>query len=184
MIQNFTTMGSYHFTQPVNAFDLCSVGFLVQDDPAHFAWGCVTQLHVVLLCVGTQNPQIHPTKQRLAYALVFAFLPVCALPLVEWCSASWAVLLTMLAAYPRGAGHVVVGHRRRLHRFQGLVGCVAPAGITNNDKSRAELQIPLSDLWGGVHQSVVNPISLHSWMPCAAQGTRVLHSFPLELISD
>ena len=52
------------------------------------------------------------------------FLPVCALPLVERRRAPGAVLLAVLVAQPSGARHVVVGHRRRLHRLQSLVGRV------------------------------------------------------------
>lgn len=57
----------------------------------------------------------------------FFYLPVCALPLVERRSASGAVLLPVQAAESGGAGHVVIGHRGRLHRLQGLVGCVTSA---------------------------------------------------------
>lgn len=53
-------------------------------------------------------------------------LPVCALPLVERRCASGAVL-AVLAAQSGGAGHVVVRHRRWLHRLQGLEGRVASA---------------------------------------------------------
>lgn len=52
---------------------------------------------------------------------------MCALPLVERRRAAGAVLRAVLAAQSGGAGHVVVGHRRRLHRLQGLKGRVAPA---------------------------------------------------------
>ena len=45
-----------------------------------------------------------------------------ALSLVDGGRAAGAVLV----AEPGGAGHVVVGHRRRFHRLQGLVGRVAP----------------------------------------------------------
>lgn len=48
-------------------------------------------------------------------------VPVCALPLAERRRASRAVL----GAQAGGAGHVVVGHRGRLHGLQGLVGRVA-----------------------------------------------------------
>lgn len=59
-------------------------------------------------------------------ALFFPHLPVCALPLVERRRASGAVL-AVLAAKPGRAGHVVIRHRRRLHRLQGLEGRVASA---------------------------------------------------------
>lgn len=61
-----------------------------------------------------------------------------ALPLVERGRASGAVLLAVLAAEPRRAGHVVVGHRGRLHRLQGFVGRVAPAHThtQRNDESK------------------------------------------------
>lgn len=50
-----------------------------------------------------------------------------SLPLVQGRRAPGAVLLPVLAAQPGGARHVVVGHRRRLHRLQGLEVCVASA---------------------------------------------------------
>lgn len=59
-------------------------------------------------------------------------LPVCALPLVERRRASGAVLLALLAAESRRAGHVVVGHRGRLHRLQGFVRRVASAASQRN----------------------------------------------------
>lgn len=52
---------------------------------------------------------------------------MCSLPLVQGGRAPGAVLLPVLAAQAGGARHVVVGHRRRLHRLQGLEVCVAPA---------------------------------------------------------
>lgn len=55
-------------------------------------------------------------------------LPVRSLPLVERCCASRAVLLPVLTAQPGGAGHVVIGHRGRLHRLQSLEGGVASKG--------------------------------------------------------
>lgn len=68
-------------------------------------------------------------------------IPVCALPLVEGCSASRAVLLLpVLTAQPGGAGHVVVGHRGRLHRLQGLEGGVASGGQQEVDFVIAVLQ--------------------------------------------
>lgn len=70
-------------------------------------------------------------------ASFFLILPVSALPLVERRRAPGAVLLAMLAAYSGGAGHVVVGHGGRLHRLQGLVGCVASAAA--KDGIRTEL---------------------------------------------
>lgn len=66
-------------------------------------------------------------------------LPVCALPLVERRCASWAVLLPVLAAQSGWAGHIVVGHRGRLHRLQGLVGRVASvAEAANSDQSKIQ----------------------------------------------
>lgn len=64
-------------------------------------------------------------KLRLCARSLF-HLPVCALPLVERRRASGAVL-AVLAAQSGRAGHVVVRHRRWLHRLQGLEGRVASA---------------------------------------------------------
>ena len=50
-----------------------------------------------------------------------------ALPLVDGGRAAGAVLV----AEPCGAGHIVVGHRWRFHRLQGLVGRVAPVSKTS-----------------------------------------------------
>lgn len=78
---------------------------------------------------------------------------MCSLPLVERGGAPGAVLLLLLlpvlAAQPGGAGHVVVGHRGRLHRLQRLQVGVASAGAEP----------------GGVQRSGVNhSFSLLSWI--------------------
>lgn len=57
-----------------------------------------------------------------------------ALPLVERRRASGAVLLAVLAAQAGGAGHVVVGHRGRFYRLQGLIGRVASAAEGENNQ--------------------------------------------------
>ena len=70
---------------------------------------------------GSVSPPVHacapPSGRR-----VWLQVPVRALSLVDGGRAAGAVLV----AEPGGAGHVVVGHRGRLHRLQGLVGRVAP----------------------------------------------------------
>lgn len=58
-----------------------------------------------------------------------ADVPVRALPLAERGRAPGAVLLPVLAAQTGGAGHVVVGHRGRLHRLQRLEVGVASAEV-------------------------------------------------------
>lgn len=58
---------------------------------------------------------------------------MCALPLVERCCASRALLLPVLTAQPGGARHVVVGHSGRLHWLQSLEGGVASEGTQEVD---------------------------------------------------
>lgn len=83
-----------------------------------------------------------------------ADVPVCSLPLVQRRRAPGAVLLPVLAAQPGGAGHVVVGHRGRLHGLQGLEVCVASAAA-QVEETRA----------GCVQRSGVNhSFSLLSWI--------------------
>lgn len=69
-----------------------------------------------------------------------------SLPLVQGRRAPGAVLLPVLATQAGGARHVVVGHRRRFHRLQGLEVCVAPADVFRDKAERHQSHFQLAQL--------------------------------------